>query len=80
MTIDEVEQWFGNLHQCCLMMKIASSNMTSWKKQGYIPLKQQFKIASFTEGELMPDDIDPFYVLLERRRKNESDRKNQGVN
>lgn len=59
MNIAEVEAWFGNLHQACLALKIASQNSTKWKQQGYIPWKQQFKIALITEGELMPDDVDP---------------------
>jgi hypothetical protein len=60
MTIEEVEAWFGNLHKACKAINIASQNMTKWKKQGYIPLKQQFRLAVATEGELMPDDIDPY--------------------
>lgn len=60
MSIDEVIAWFGNLHQACQAIEIASQNMTKWKKQGYIPWKQQFKIAVATDGELLPDDEDPY--------------------
>jgi hypothetical protein len=60
MTIEEVRLWFGNLNQACLALNIASQNMTFWKMRGYIPWKQQFRIAVITEGELMPDDEDPF--------------------
>lgn len=63
MTVEEVRIWFGNLNQACIALKIASQNMTKWKKQGYIPWKQQFRIAIITEGELMPDDEDPYLLL-----------------
>ena len=60
MTIDEVVKWFGNLNQACIAIGIASQNMTKWKEKGYIPWKQQFKLALHTDGELMPDDEDPY--------------------
>lgn len=69
MSIDEVEAWFGNLNQACLSLKIASQNMTKWKKQGYIPWKQQFKLAMITEGELMPDEEDPYLLLKQSQGK-----------
>lgn len=69
MDIQEVETWFGNLHKACLALKIASQNMTKWKKQGYIPWKQQFKIATVTEGELMPDEEDPYLVRNPKQPK-----------
>ncbi len=66
MTINEVIKWFGSLNKACIALNIASQNMTLWKKQGYIPWKQQFKIAMITEGELMPDEEEP---CASRRRK-----------
>ena len=69
MTIEETEEWFGNLNQACVALKIASQNMTKWKKQGYIPWKQQFKIAVITQGELMPDDEDPFLLRNPKKQK-----------
>ncbi len=65
MSIDEVVSWFGNLNQACIALNIASQNMTKWKKQGYIPYKQQFRIAQLTEGELLPDDEDPYLLKLQ---------------
>lgn len=59
MSIDEVIKRFGNLNQVCIALGIASQNMTKWKRQGYIPLLQQYRIAELTEGDLMPDEIDP---------------------
>lgn len=69
MTVDEVKEWFGNLNKACLALKIASQNMTKWKQQGYIPWKQQFKIAVVTEGALMPDDEDPHIVRNPKKPK-----------
>lgn len=60
MTIQEVENYFGNLNQACKALGIAAQNMTKWKQQGYIPHRQQFRLAHITEGELMPDDVDPY--------------------
>lgn len=59
MSLDEVVKYFGNLNRVCIALGIASQNMTKWKEQGYIPHKQQFRIAHLTEGELLPDDEDP---------------------
>lgn len=63
MNLDDVIGWFGNLNKTCMALELASQNMTKWKRQGYIPWKQQFKIAVITEGALMPDDLDPYLVL-----------------
>jgi len=60
MTFEEAVEWFGSMYQLCTSIKICPQNATRWKKQGYIPWKQQFRIAQFTEGELMPDDTDPY--------------------
>jgi len=69
MTVDDVEAWFGNLNKACVALKIASQNMTKWKAQGYIPWKQQFKIAVITEGELMPDEDDPYLIRNPKQPK-----------
>lgn len=59
MNISDVENYYGNLNKACIALGIAAQNMTKWKRNGYIPWKQQFKLAMLTEGELMPDDEDP---------------------
>ena len=69
MTIDEVELKFGNLNQACIALKISASNMTKWRYQGYIPWKQQFRLAMITEGELMPDEEDPLLVRYPNGKK-----------
>jgi hypothetical protein len=69
MSIDEAVEWFGNLNQVCLALNIAPQNMTKWKKQGYIPLKQQFRIAILTKGELLTDNDDPYLVRNPKKPK-----------
>lgn len=59
MNIAEVQEYFGTLYRVCKELNIVPQNMTRWKRQGYIPLIQQYRIAELTEGELMPDEIDP---------------------
>lgn len=71
MTIEEVELYFGNLNQACKALGIASQNYTKWKKQGYIPHKQQFRLAHITEGALMPDEVDPH--IDQRKGRNKCD-------
>jgi hypothetical protein len=62
MNIEEAVGYFGNLNRVCIAIEIAPQNMTKWKRQGYIPWKQQFKIATVTDGELLPDDEDPYLL------------------
>lgn len=59
MSIDEARQYFGTMYKVCKALGIVPQNMTKWRKQGYIPLLQQYRIAELTEGELMPDEDDP---------------------
>ena len=59
MTLTEVEARFGTLTAACKALNISPQNFTKWKRIGYIPWKQQFRLAMLTEGELMPDDNDP---------------------
>jgi hypothetical protein len=59
MTIWEAEEYFGTLYRVCKELDLTPQNMTKWKAQGYIPLLQQYRIAELTEGQLMPDEIDP---------------------
>lgn len=69
MTIEEVIDWFGNLSQACRAIDIAAQNLTKWKQQGYIPWKQQFKIATVTDGELMPDEQDPYLLRFPKKSR-----------
>ena len=69
MNIEEVENYFGNLNRACLSLDISPQNMTAWKIRGYIPWKQQFKLAMLTEGELMPDESDPAGFVPRGRKR-----------
>lgn len=60
MNIEEVEDYFGNLNKACKALGITPQNMTKWRKQGYIPWKQQFRLAYLTEGKLILDEHDPY--------------------
>ena len=59
MNIEEVQQYFGSVYEACKQLNIAPQNMTFWRKKGYIPMLQQYRIAELTEGALMPDEHDP---------------------
>ena len=59
MTLEEVTERFGTLYHACKRLEISRQNITRWRKVGYIPLLQQYRIAELTEGDLMPDEIDP---------------------
>ena len=59
MTIEDIEKYFGNLHKACLKLEISPSNMTHWKKRGYIPWAVQWELDDLSNGELKRDLIDP---------------------
>ena len=70
MTLEEAEEHFGNSNILSVRLGISRQNMTRWKKQGYIPLLQQYRIAELTDGELMPDEIDPKSFNYRKGKKN----------
>jgi hypothetical protein len=74
MTLDEVKNHFGSFYKVLKKLDMKQQNATIWKRQGYIPLLQQYRIAELTDGELMPDDVDP--KLNARQVKNGFDAKN----
>ena len=57
MTIDEALIHFRSPYELCQKIKVAQSNFTRWKKQNFIPLRQQLKINEIT-GANMPIDLD----------------------
>lgn len=74
MTLEEVESYFGTLYAACKAIDITPQNITKWRKQGYVPYLQQYRIAMVTEGKLMPDDSDPcsnskYSLRIARRNK-----------
>lgn len=59
MNLVEVKNHFGSFYRVCKLLGLAPQNMTNWKRNGYIPLLQQYRIAEITQGALMPDQEDP---------------------
>lgn len=70
MSLDEVIKYFGSLYKATEALNLAFQNVTRWKKQGYIPLLQQYRIAELTNGELMPDEVDPKTIKYNERKNN----------
>ena len=62
MTISEVEEHFEYLTYACDALNIAKANCTKWKRQGYIPWNQQWRLFKLTDGKLIPDAEDPVYA------------------
>lgn len=76
MTIDEVENYFGSLYQACKTLDLKVQNITSWRKRGYIPFKQQLLLAQYTAGFLSPDEIDPDLARKQAKPKKKPKGKN----
>lgn len=57
MTIDEALRHFKSGYEMCKKLDIAYTNLVRWKKQGFIPVKQQLRINEIT-GVNMPIDLD----------------------
>lgn len=64
MTLEEAMAYFKSGYELCKKLNISYSNLVRWKKQNYIPLKQQHRINEIT-GVNMPLDIDK--EAMERR-------------
>ena len=64
MTLDEALRHFESGYQLCKKLGITPTNYSKWKKQNFIPLKQQFLINQLT-GANMPIDLDK--EAMERR-------------
>ena len=56
MTLDQVTNFFGSLYQATEALGIARSNITKWRKKGYIPYQQQYRLEEITNGELKRDE------------------------
>jgi len=57
MTLEEALEHFKSGYDLCKKLGITPTNYSKWKKQGFIPLKQQFLINKFT-GLNLPIDLD----------------------
>lgn len=68
MTIDEALAHFTTGYALCKKLNITPTNFYKWKKNGFIPLKQQFLINKIT-GLDLPIDLDK-KAMEERLRDN----------
>lgn len=62
MTLEEVQNYFGTMYQATKALGLSPQASTQWRRKGYIPLLQQYRVAELTEGELMPDEINPAHL------------------
>ncbi len=69
MTIEDIARYFGNLHRACLQLEISPSNMTHWKKRGYIPWAIQWEIDEMSGGKLKRDPVDPRITRRHERHR-----------
>lgn len=67
MTLEEIEQYFGSLYRACITLGLKPPNITKWRRNGYVPLLQQYRIAELTEGRLMPDEKNPAKLKTKQR-------------
>ena len=59
MTLEEATKHFGNIYRVCKAINIHPQNGYMWRKRGYIPINQQFRIAAKSGGALQADNFDP---------------------
>lgn len=57
MNIDEALKYFKSGYELARLLNIRSQNIYKWKRENWIPLKQQHKINSLLQHKL-PVDID----------------------
>ncbi len=67
MTLEEALRHFKSGYELCKKLGVSHSNMVRWKKQNFIPLRQQHKINDIT-GANLPIDIDK--EAMEKRINN----------
>lgn len=52
MSIDDAIKYYGNGNRLCNALRISRTNLTHWRKRGYMPLKQQHILQELTGGVL----------------------------
>jgi hypothetical protein len=57
MTLEEALHHFRSGYQLCQKLKIAPTNAYKWKKNNFIPVKNQFLI-NHVVGGVLPIDLD----------------------
>lgn len=63
MTLDDAIKEFKGGSKLCKALGIARQNITSWKKQGFIPAKHQLNIQLLTSGKLRAKKADTDYKI-----------------
>jgi hypothetical protein len=69
MTLEEALQHFPTGYNLCKKLKITSTNVNIWRKNGFIPLKQQFLINRLV-GIDMPIDLNKEEMYLRLSKSN----------
>lgn len=62
MTLEEALAHFNSAYDLAKQLGIAHQNLARWKKQDFIPVKQQIRINQVT-GINMPIDLDKESML-----------------
>ena len=52
MTLEDIRKYFGSSYNFNKITGMKHTNYINWKKWGFIPIKTQFKLEKFTNGEL----------------------------
>jgi hypothetical protein len=55
MTLYEAVEYFGSAYRLSKELGITVQNTTHWRKNGHIPMFQQFRLEKMTRGELRAD-------------------------
>lgn len=71
MTYNDLKEYFDSLYQFSICCNFSFSAPTHWKRQGYIPIKTQFKIEHLTKGELKASLEDCKKINYSQRGKHE---------
>lgn len=56
MTLEEVIEYYGNQSKVARALHISRAALTEWKKRGYVPLVQQYRLEKITKGKLKAED------------------------
>lgn len=52
MSLTQVLEYFGSGAEVCRALNLHRTTFHIWKKRGYIPRLQQYRIERLTEGKL----------------------------
>lgn len=75
MNVEEAVPYFETGYSLCKKLGIKSQNFYKWKKEGWIPLRQQHLINDLIGG-VLPIDIDK--EALKRRIERSSNENDRG--